>query len=611
MGVFPGRVPGVDSAGAALNILLIDPSPIVRECLALLLRARKDRVHVAASTDEGRAYLASYPVDLIVIDPEIDEGEGLKLIRAVRHDPKLGVTPLLVLTHARDKSIILMLVELGVSHCLLKSNFTIDAFFKRLAIAAKSHPHPIERAPDPADPAEPAPAGTHAGACPSGVNTAAIPTTEDAIKSLKELKPVLGRADLLERLQKVSELRAISPAVANVMRMARRKDASTDALVKAVRVDHAIALKVIKLANSSAYTRGDPVTSVKDAVVRIGTESICQAVTNIGIIDQLSASTVLPGFSPGLFWEHAIAVAITAAELARQTKQIEPDQAFTIGLLHDIGRILLAEAIPDEYAGVARQAKALSLPLEQLEKRMLLMTHAEVAQEVLRTWAMPRDLVDPIVYHHLSMSNIRSASPKNANAIAVVALADRLVHAMEIGASGNDAIYPTEDFFEALRLAPDTLENLAERIPEMTDDLKIAMLSGSDPVPAPTRFSATLPPLLYVTASHADAIRTIIAPEQRNPEDPPTIAVVRVRAPDERAPLTRKLLDLEQEAGVGPLPVLVLSPAGNLLIQENHLQGRAHAKLALPTTRDRVRAAIGAICTPGHAADQDTLPAAA
>ncbi len=580
-----------------MNILLIDPSPIVRECVALLLRARKDRVQVAASAEEGRAYLATYPIELIIIDPEIDAGEGLELIRVIRHDPKLGATPLLVLTHAKDKSIILQLVELGVSHCLLKSNFSIDAFCKRLAIASKSHPRPIEQDPGPADPDAIAPQDAPGGAVTASMTRVELPTTAQAVQGLKELKPVVARKDLLQRLQDVSELRAISPAVANVMRLAGRKETSTAALVKAVRVDHAIALKVIKLANSSAYTRGDPVTSVKDAVVRIGTDSIRQAVTNIGIIDQLSATSVLPGFSPGLFWEHAIAVAITAAELARQTREIEPDQAFTMGLLHDIGRILLAEAIPDQYAAVAQQAKSLSLPLEQLEKRMLLMTHAEVAQEILRTWGMPRELMDPIVYHHLSMSNIRSASPKHANAIAIVALADRLVHAMEIGASGNDAIYPTEDFFEALRLPPETLSTLAEKIPEMTDDLKIAMLAGSDSSPTLSRVSAALPPLLYVSSSPSDAIRLVMSPDGQSPEDPPTLAVVRLRAADERASLTSVLLDLEREAGIAPLPVLMLSPAGNLLIQENHLQGRAHATLALPTTRERVRDGIESLCS--------------
>ncbi|MFI4898203.1 MAG: HDOD domain-containing protein [Phycisphaerales bacterium JB059] len=577
-----------------MNIVLIDPSPFVRECLTLMLRARKDRVHVAASVTEGRAYLTNYPVDLVIIDPDIDASAGADLIHEIRHDPELGSIPLLVLTHAHDKSVILQLVELGVAHCLLKSNFTIDGFFKRLSVASRSRPHPVGAPEENKE-------GTHDPSPAPRVESPTVPPTADAVRNLKELKPVIARKELLERLVSVSELRAISPAVANVMSLAGRPNVSTDALVKAVRVDHAIALKVIKLANSSAYSRGDPVTSVRDAVVRIGTESIRQAVTNIGIIDQLSATNVLPGFSPGLFWEHAIAVAITAAELARSTREIEPDEAFTIGLLHDIGRILLAEAIPEEYAQVAEQAGKLSLPLEQLEKRMLLMTHAEVAQEALRHWGLPRELINPIVYHHLSMSNIRSASPKHANAIAVVALADRIVHALEIGASGNDAVYPTEDFLEALRLDRDTLDHLADKIPEMTDDLKIAMLTGSESAPARTRFAASLPPALYVSNSPHDALRLVMAPHGHNPEDPPSLAVGRLRSPDDRAPLTRRLLDLERDADIDPLPLLILSPSGHLRIQENHKAGRPHELLALPTTRDRIRAAVRALCPPVHA----------
>ena len=584
-------------------ILIVDSDPMVLECVGLLLRALKHRSVAARSVDDAEEALRRERFDLLVIEPRADNERAMDLLARIRADQRLGALPVLVLTSMADKAQILRVIELGVSQCMLKRDFSIRGFQERLGRLAKvrARPHTPEDG-RPSDPDADRPTAPTAPADPAGPSRLTpraevrlpLPSTEESVRKLGELKPIISRAELSERLRVVSELRALSPTVTNVLRVVSKPDSSIDAIVRAVRADHAIALKIVKIANSSAFVRGEPVSSVEKAVVRIGTQSIRQAVTNIGIIEQFSAAGVIPGMSSSDFWEHAIGVAILSAEIARQTRAINPDEAFTIGLLHDIGRVLLTEAVPDEYARVFETAKQLSLPLEYVEKRMLLSSHADVAQDVFAWWGIPQNLIEPIVNHHQSLANIRMGSPRHTPAISVLALANRMAHAMSLGCSGNSAFYSGEEFFGSMNIGAGVMENLAERVPNMVADLRFAMLSESFNAARPTPWRP--PPCLYLTDDPCDILRLFFRERDSGDEHAtPRAAVVRLRNPSLRVRMTTELLEREKNLGVGPLPLITLSPKGNLTILENHLADRRHAKLTLPVTADRLRAAFDQI----------------
>lgn len=599
-------------------VLMIDSDPLSAECVGLILRARKQRMVWARTVADAEQALRAQGFGMIVMDPETEAGKGMELLERIRADRAHGCVPVLVLTSGQDKAKILRIIELGVPQCMLKRDFSIRVLLERIERLARTPVKPVagSQQEGAADIRISSPVGTGLkigpGASGGGLGGAGvgsghgddagpaeaavrveinIPPIEESIQRLGMLKPLIARSELSERLREVAELRALSPTVANVLRVVSRPESSIDSIVSAVRSDHAIALKIIKIANSSAYIRGEPVCSVKDAVVRIGTESIRQAVMNIGIIEQFCSPTVVPGLSIGQFWEHAIGVAILAAEIARHTRVINPDEAFTMGLLHDIGRILLADAIPEQYGKTVACATELSLPLEYVEKRMLLSTHADVAQDIFTHWGLPQNLIEPIVNHHQSMANIRSGNPRFTQSVAVIGLANRIAHAMRLGCSGNQAFYPTEDFFGALSIAPAVLKSLSERVPSMVQDLRFAMLNES--APSSPMDGWVNPRAVYLTDDPCDAVSLLF--RERNPgeeHEPPNLAVVRIRTAGSRVPITTMLADTEKSLGVSRLPLIALSPKGNLTILENHLAGRQHTLLPLPTTTQRLRVAI-------------------
>ena len=471
-----------------------------------------------------------------------------------------------------------------------------------------------DASPTIAAPAQPSPSAppsqnvTNSSAAPAGPTTSVtsvadecgdyqppkIDPNADPMEVLKSLKPVMTRSELTDRIEQCTELKGLSPAVSQVLRLTGADRCSIEQVANAIGQDHAIALKILKLANSAVYTRGEPVDSVQLAVSRIGLGQIRQTVLNLSVIDQFDAQATCAAINFGQFWEHAIAVGIIAAELAHAL-ELDPDTAFTMGLLHDVGRMFFADQIGEVYGHVLDVARQLDLPAELVEARMLLYNHADVMDRVLHSWKFPKQLINPIVFHHLSASNIRGAAPRQIPEVAMLALANRLAHALMLGSSGNEVIYATCEICEMLKLNSDVIEAIHRKARAETDKVKFALLATSSTANWPQlrqvhrdEISGSFRPLFIGESSPLNAYR-IFCEELAcdDGEVKPNVGVIHIAKARERVPLTKAYQAAEASAGVGSLPLLILSPAGKLLPEPALMNGRRVQSIASPFTIPR------------------------
>ena len=123
----------------------------------------------------------------------------------------------------------------------------------------------------------------------------------------------------------------MSSTVAQVLKITQNPRCSIESVANVIRQDHAISLKILKLANSAVYSRGEPLETISKAVMRIGLTQIRQMVMNIGVLDQFSQMEAGRQIDLPQFWEHSIAVGFIAAELARclGRKELQIEAAFT------------------------------------------------------------------------------------------------------------------------------------------------------------------------------------------------------------------------------------------------------------------------------------------
>ncbi|MEX0775513.1 MAG: HDOD domain-containing protein [Phycisphaeraceae bacterium] len=636
------------------TILIVEDMPIISQPIEAALRREGFATVCACNGLDGLAKLGANPVDLVLLDVGMPVMDGISFLERIRKEDRYALLPVIMLTAAADRERVIQAAKLRVTGYLLKSNFSLRELVVKvrltLGAAQERHPETQVRSPEgeapgtrseergtrseeqgpwheqaPASPAAPA-AGmdvaTPAPAPPSPalareasaggatpislanmLTRSAAQAARDGREDLKSIKPLLTRSQVQEFIDGCEQVRAFSPAVTQVLKISSNPDCSIDRLVRAISQDHAIALKILKLANSVVYSRGEPVESIHAAVTRIGLDRIRQAVLNLGVIEHFSNAAIAQYLSFAHFWEHAIGCGLIAAELAHRLGEEKlADRAFTMGLLHDMGRLVYVEQMGDRYAQVLLTAYDLELPLEQVESRMLLINHADVMDRVLHAWKFSPHLIKPIVHHHLSVDNIRQVSPRELREVAILCLANRLAHALMLGSSGNHVIYPTQDFCRVLKLDPSVIREVAALAPGQTRDMKFTMLSrsnGSSWTPLVNEYRTAMPagfrPLVIAPELDADAYaifcQALALPSE---EGPPNVAIVHLAYARHASELSDALKEAEGQAGVTGLPLLILSPTGQGVL-DGDVMARPHQMLTTPLVVSRFIRAVATL----------------
>ena len=607
------------------TIMVVEPQAIIRELAEGVLRDHGYDVRGVCNGREAIELIKDRSPDfqcpdLIMLALDLPDMHGLEVIRALENTPNLPMVPVIICANAIDRSIVVEAARLGVGDFLIKRTFTLEELFRRIdrnleeekaelaeneAEAQNSAHRQKRETTSPADGSAPAPEPDESG--DALLPLPAYDPHEDPADTLKRLKPVILRSEMKDRIDNCGDPKALSPTVAQVLKMTASANCSIEHVAGAIRRDQGIALKILKLANSSVYNRGEPIESMPKAVMRIGLGQIRQTVLNLSVIDAFSDTAQNEHLDSRLFWEHSIACGLISSELvqARDGSDDEVDTAFTVGLLHDVGRMVYADLLGPTYHHVLQAAAQLRLPLERVESRMLLINHADAMDRVLRRWRFPTDLIDPIALHHLSAANARSLAKRTLTEVATLCLANRLAHALMLGTSGNRTIYPIDDLMAVLKLAPGTIQRIVQEIPDQTNDMKFTLLSEAPqaewPDPIQKLRERMGQPLRPIYASGRPDQDTFgIFCDQVKDEDPdasPNIAVARMTSPNECVPVSQMLAQAEQQAGVSNLPLIVISPKGTLQLQAGLIQNRPVRLLAEPLQVDRFAEAISALLT--------------
>lgn len=228
----------------------------------------------------------------------------------------------------------------------------------------------------------------------------------------------------------VERLPALSVQAVKLLAMSQREDLDVDAVVDVVRYDPSITANLLRLANS-VYARGRmPVTTAHDAVVRLGVRRVVSLVVAESFRGTLPPT--LPGYDveASTFLRHSAAVAVLAQHLAHRGNVAE---AFTAGLLHDLGKLVTSQFLAQHRPALDAEAGSERL-FFSLENELLGTDHAHLAEAVGRRWALPAPVIAAARWHHRPLE-----APEADRPIAcVVHVANALAHALGFGADRGE-----------------------------------------------------------------------------------------------------------------------------------------------------------------------------
>jgi putative nucleotidyltransferase with HDIG domain len=171
-------------------------------------------------------------------------------------------------------------------------------------------------------------------------------------------------------------------------------------IVQAIEYDPGLASNLLRIANSAYYGTREPIGSIRDAMVRLGTNQIYKMVVSWGFSPMAEQSIPGYGLAPGKLWEHSIAVAVGAEQLASALNVGPADHAFAAGLLHDIGKIALGTFVEVDIDSILKIVTQEKVSFEVAEQQVLGIDHAEAGATLLENWNLPTNVVEASQWHH-------------------------------------------------------------------------------------------------------------------------------------------------------------------------------------------------------------------
>lgn len=413
---------GVRVAKKPVSITVADSDYFVLNILRTKLEEAGFKVRAVRSAEELlKSILADTP-DLILTELLLSGTDGLSMIKAISNHHVLKKIPLIVHSGCSRKDAILNAIKCGAANYIVKpASFhtllaKIKAELEKRGIAA---PAPVAAAP----------------------SVAKEELDDDPIKAVT---------------RRAKELLALPHAVQRALEAA--KDPRTDAagLAHIIESDTAITATILRKSNTVAYGRSEPILDVRDAIVRLGFKQAMGLVCAMAVAKSLQREEKSLGFRRLEFWEHSLAAAVIASEIARQAN-CDPSEAFIGGLLHDIGKLILDQCLPEVFEQCIESAHRDGRALADAMQDQVGFSHVQIALALLEHWGFPEFF--RLVVEDAHRPRLDDGPPRTdwERLGRVVQAGNILAKAFGFGASAGQLVDPLDN------IAADTLKISSEQ----------------------------------------------------------------------------------------------------------------------------------------------------
>ncbi|HVR83010.1 MAG TPA: HDOD domain-containing protein [Planctomycetota bacterium] len=273
-----------------------------------------------------------------------------------------------------------------------------------------------------------------------------------------------------EYLKDLRDLPSLPAIALQALAVAEDPSSTASDLLRVIMSDPPLAAKVLKVANSVHFHRGYAVNDLQTAIVRLGFSNVRNLLMGVAVIRAFNSYFVGAPYTREDFWVHSIAVGVTASRLSGESVHLCASSSFVMGLLHDIGQLVLDRAAREAFRQAIRVAQDGRIPLFEAERRLLGCDHSAVGGELLASWRFPQELVEPVRWHH---EPERCEGVHRPHAFLLQA-ADWICDEHQIGSSANE--HPTKPSHGTLRDLNLTEESIAKVVEGVRSEPLLSLL---------------------------------------------------------------------------------------------------------------------------------------
>ena len=251
----------------------------------------------------------------------------------------------------------------------------------------------------------------------------------------------MDREDIRLGIRNIKNLPTLPVIVSRVLEVADDSGSSANELADIVSKDMSVSAKVLNLANSAFYGFSRRITTIPQAVVVLGFDTVRSLALSVSVFESLHTEDAEVSFDREAFWVHSIGCGNAARLVAKALNYKDTGTFFVAGLLHDLGKVILDTYFHEQYAKVVEEMIEEERSAIDTETDILNIDHAEVGGWLAARWKFPEILVTPIASHH----NLMSADEQFMKEAVIVHLANILTKRAHIGLCYEEDIAPPSD----------------------------------------------------------------------------------------------------------------------------------------------------------------------
>jgi len=292
-------------------------------------------------------------------------------------------------------------------------------------------------------------------------------TAKPEVSETSELSIKTG-AEYSELLSKLQDMPTLPVIAMKVNELIADPNATSGDIAAILKQDQVLTAKILRLVNSSYYAVPGGVSDVQKALAFLGFNTVAQLVLSLSVFSMFSKFGD-DSLTMKDFWMHALAVAVCSEEIGKRWKIVKPEEAFTCGLLHDIGKLVMYELDRDRLTFILKKAREGRKGFIEVEREHDLLNHAYIGEMMATRWGLPQVVRQAIRYHHTDVSKMSSLLGSAKKVIQVVRLANTVVVKNQYGGSGD---------YSKGTVVAEMLEDLGLQIDDLTTiekDLSKAM----------------------------------------------------------------------------------------------------------------------------------------
>ena len=376
-----------------LSVLVVEDDRLVQQSLRRVVASRRPNWNLlfASSAEDGERILSGKPSDVVVAGSRREDAGGEAFLGRVR-ELWPGSLRILMTEEGRDDDVATLLVS---AHQLLGMPMSPDQFL-------------------------------------------------NAVESAGRLGFLLMNERLREVVRRMEHLPVVPSVYRELNTEMRKENSSNSVIASIISRDMSLTTAILKIVNSPFFGLSRRVDDLMRAVNLLGANLIRGLVLSEGVFRPQDPD-MYPGFDTERLWAHCLDMARCCQAVARGDGLggREVEDAFLGGLLHDVGKIVLAEGCPEDYLGILLQSQDRNVPLFDVERERLGITHAQVGGYLLGLWGFPESVAEAIALHHGPSGSACSRLS------AILHVVDATLHSRYVLKTGHGPHPIREDFLEA------------------------------------------------------------------------------------------------------------------------------------------------------------------